>query len=420
MRLASLLLTLVVSSAAQERLRIEDAERIAIENHPRIAAAAAEAAASRASADQVRARQKPQLDVGVTASLAERGTRLGMGGLTAGDLFSRFGTGFSVSQLILDFGRNSLAFASALETARSRESSAQATRAEIRLQARIAFYRALQAQASRSIADELRKSRDVILRQTRTFAENELRSIVDVGFAEVRLSEAELLIIRTENERQAALIELATVMGLDRPGNWTLEEPVDSGLNVDVSQAIQQVITKRPDLAALRHQLEAARKQLESDRRLNFPTVAGTGVAGYIPFGDQRLRSRYAGAAVNITLPVFNGNAFSARRLESEARVNVVEKSYQDLLNRVQAAVRLSYLNLNTAQANMQVTRKLQEQAERTLRLTEARYTAGLGTIVEFNQAQTDAIAAQIGYVTSRYETGIRRARLDFEIGNLL
>jgi outer membrane protein len=259
----------------------------------------------------------------------------------------------------------------------------------------------------------------VILKQVTTFAENELRSIVDVGFAEVRLSEAELLIIRTENEFRAALLNLASVMGMDSPGNWVLVEPDAPQAAIDENAAIQQVVSKRPDLAALRHQLEAARKQLESDRRLNFPTIAGTGFGGYIPAGDPRLRSRYGGAAVNVVLPVWNGNAFSAKREESEARAIAVEKQYRDLVVRVQASVRLSYLNLSTAEANMAQTRKLQEQAERTLRLAEARYSAGLGTIVEFNQAQSDAVAAQLAYATARYEAGLRRARLEFEIGNL-
>jgi outer membrane protein len=188
---------------------------------------------------------------------------------------------------------------------------------------------------------------------------------------------------------------------------------------IEVDQAIQQVVNKRQDLAAIRHLLEAARKQVERDRRLSFPTVAGTGVGGYIPAGDPRIRPRYAAAMVNIVLPVWNGNAFSARRLESEARALAVEKQYRDLLVRIQAGVRLSYLNLDTARANILQTRKLQEQAERTLRLTEARYSAGLGTIVEFNQAQTDAVSAQLAYATARFEAGMRRARLEFEIGNL-
>jgi outer membrane protein len=307
-----------------------------------------------------------------------------------------------------------------MEVTRSREATAQATTAEVRLQVRMTFYRALQAQTSRAIADEVRKTRDVTLRQVRTFAENELRSIVDVSFAEIRLSEADLLIIRAENEHRAALIELASTMGLDGPKDWVLEEPSEPQEALDVNQAIEQVINKRPELAAIRHQLEAARKQLESDRRLNYPTVAGTGVGGYIPAGDPRLRTRYAGAAINITLPVLNGHAFSARRQESEARIAAIEKQYRDLIVRVRAGVQLSYLNLATAQASILTTRRLQEHAERTLRLTEARYSAGLGTIVELNQAQTDAVAAQLGHVTARYEAGIRRARLDFEIGNLL
>jgi outer membrane protein len=328
--------------------------------------------------------------------------------------------GFSLSQLITDFRRTALSVASAGETARGREATAQATTAEIRLQVRVAYYRALQAEAAMAVAEQVQKSRQLLLRQVKAFADSELRSIVDVGFAEVRLSEAELLIIRTDNERHAALIELASAMGLDAPSDWTLEEPAVPAAKLSVDEAIEHAIRQRPDLAALRHHLEAARKQLESDRRLNLPSVGAVGIAGYIPAGDPRLRPRYAGAAVNITVPVLNGNLFAARRQESEARAIAVEKQQRDLLVRLRAAVRLSYLNFATAQSNMETARKLQDQAQRTLRLSEARYSAGLGTIVEYNQAQVDVVSAQLAYAAARYEAGMRMARLEFEIGNLI
>ena len=420
MRFALLLITFSLSARAQEHLRLEDAEALAVQNHPRIAVAAAEAAAARATAAQIRAPMSPQLEGGVTASVAEHGTRLGIGGVNAPDLFSRVGMGFSLSQLITDFRRTALSVASAEETARGRSASAQATTAEVRLQVRVAYYRALEAEAAMAVADQVQKSRQLLLRQVKAFADSELRSTVDVGFAEVRLSEAELLTIRADNERRAAMIELASAMGLDAPSNWTLEEPTAPPAVLSVDEAIEHAIRQRPDLAALRHHLEAARKQLESDRRLNLPTIGAVGIGGYIPAGDPRLRPRYAGAAVNVTIPVLNGNLFAARRQESEARAIAAEKQQRDLLVRLRAGVRLSYLNYATAQSTVETARRLQNQAQRTFRLSEARYSAGLGTIVEFNQAQVDVVSAQLAYAAARYEAGMRMARLEFEIGNLI
>jgi outer membrane protein len=172
-------------------------------------------------------------------------------------------------------------------------------------------------------------------------------------------------------------------------------------------------------LSVLHHQLAAARNQAESDSRLRRPTVNAIGLGGFLPAGDPRLRSRYGGVALTMTVPIFNGHILEARKQESLARALVVEKQRQDFLLQLGASVRLALLHVETARKNIDVSRRLQEHAERTLRLSETRYTAGLGTILEFNQAQVDAATAKLAYASARYAAGMRLARLDFEVGNL-
>ena len=402
-----------------EPLTIDEAEQLAVRNHPRIAAARAEGDIAQAASDQVRARQKFQLNGGVTGSVAEHGTRQGIGGVNAPDLFTRLGTGISISQLITDFGRTSLAVESAQETVAARRQSIAVSEAEVRLQARVAFFRALQAQAANAAAEQVLKSRNVLLRQVKTLAGSELRSTLDVGFAEVRLSEAELLGLRTENERLAAVISLAQVMGLDGPRDWNLQEPVVPEPELSVDEALAAAVKNRPDLLALQHEIAAARKQAESDRKLNMPTVEAVGLGGFIPAGDPRIRSRYAGIALNLNVPILNGSAFSARHRESAARLALTETRYRELILQLGASVRTQYLALATAKRNIELSQRFQEQAARTLRLSEARYTAGLGTIVEYTQAQVDLASAQIAFAVARYEAGVQLARLDFAVGNL-
>lgn len=418
-----LLLTAVLGTAltafSAETLNLEQAEAMAIQNHPRIASAKAEADVADAAADIVGARQKLQLSGGLTGSVADHGSRQGIGGVNAPDLFTRLGVGVTLSQLVTDFGRSSLATESARENAEGSKASAVNTESEIRLQVRVAYFRALQAQSAHAIAAEVRKSREVLLRQVRTLAENELRSTLDVGFAEVRLSESDLLLVRTENDRASAFIALARTLGLNGPRDWTLDEPALANPIQTVDEAIPAAIQKRPDIVALQHRIQSARKQLQSDNRLHLPTIEAVGLGGFIPAGDPRIQPRYGGLAINLNLPILNGSAFSAQQRQSAARLRVLENQYKDLVLQVDASVRTLYLAWETARKSIEASRRLQEQAERTLRLSEARYTAGLGTIVEFTQAQVDAASAQIGYAVARYEAGLQLSRLEFEQGNL-
>ena len=65
----------------------------------------------------------------------------------------------------------------------------------------------------------------------------------------------------------------------------------------------------------------------------------------------------------------------------------------------------------------MSLTAELLTQSEKSLRLAQARYDLGLGTIVELTQAQLNVTRAQIAQAGARYEYQSRRAALDYELG---
>jgi len=62
---------------------------------------------------------------------------------------------------------------------------------------------------------------------------------------------------------------------------------------------------------------------------------------------------------------------------------------------------------------------QLVEQSRRAVHLAQARYDAGLGSIVELNQAQTSQISAEINAAGAKYEYFSRRTELDFTTGVL-
>ena len=58
-------------------------------------------------------------------------------------------------------------------------------------------------------------------------------------------------------------------------------------------------------------------------------------------------------------------------------------------------------------------------QSEKSLRLAQARYDLGLGTIVELTQAQLNVTRAQIAQVSAKFDYQGQRALLAFQIGDL-
>src|SRR5207245_8903844 len=109
-RLGLLLLGLVSSGIATraqnvQSLTLEEAERIALQNHPQIQAAAQLATAAAAQVKEVQAAYFPLANGSLTGAKAETNSRIAAGFLNSPSVFDKYANGVSVGHLLTDFGR---------------------------------------------------------------------------------------------------------------------------------------------------------------------------------------------------------------------------------------------------------------------------------------------------------------------------
>jgi outer membrane protein len=236
----------------------------------------------------------------------------------------------------------------------------------------------------------------------------------------VAVSEAELALVRAENDVQASRARFTAALGMAQTERFELaDEPLPPALEPNPEPVVAQAVQKRPDLAALRLSRDAARRFAQAEKDLSRPTVSLIGVAGGLPAADPRLRSTYSAAGVNVSVPIFNGNLYAARRSEAELRAAAVDRDVEDLTVQVSQQVRVAWLEASTAFRRLDVTARLVGQAEQSLRLAQTRYDNGLGSIVELNQAQLSQVSAEIAAAGAKYEYLSRRAVLAFVTGDL-
>jgi outer membrane protein len=142
------------------------------------------------------------------------------------------------------------------------------------------------------------------------------------------------------------------------------------------------------------------------------------GAAGDIPRHDATIhQDQYGAAGVNISIPIFNGKLYSARHGEAELRAQAAEKDVEALKVRIARDLRVAWFETNNAFRRLDVTGRLVEQANQALRLAQARYDNGLGSIVELNEAQLSQTSAEISAARAKYEYLSRRAFLDYTSG---
>ncbi len=342
------------------------------------------------------------------------------GALQTSSLYTRLASGVAVSQLVTDFGRTSSLSKSADLRREAQASNSQAVRELVLLQVEQAYFQALGGTAALRAAQAAVNSRDVTLRQIRALADSAMRSTLDVSFAEVALSQAQLDLYQAENMGAEAQANLSAALGLDQAAAFTLaDEAAPAALEPSPDARIQEALQKRPEITALSLTRDAAHRYAEAEGKLRLPTVSVVGAAGAVPAGDPRLHDTYSAAGVNINIPVLNGGLFSARRAEAEQRAAAADSDVRDLSIQIAREVRIAWLEANTAARRVDVTSRLVIQANEALRLAQTRYDAGLGSIVELSQAQLNQTSAEIQNATARYDYLSRRAALDYSTGNL-
>ncbi len=424
MRIQPTLVFLAVMGASsgwsQERLTLEEAERIAISQHPRLKSAASETAAARSQVQQAKGLLQPFVSASVTSSVADHNSVIGAGGVNAPGLFSRFAAGIAVNQTIYDFGRTSKLAESAATRVGAHGAREDQARSELRWEVRQAFLRVLALQKSLNVARAAVESRTLARKQIQALVDNSLRSTLDLQFAEVALGDAEVAAARLEGELSAAEAILTTTMGLPAPKTYALEEvATDYQLPAEVEGLVREALASRPDAVSQRRLLAAAQQFADSERRLSYPNLSATGVLGMIPAGDPRLRPRYGALGVNLNIPIFNGRTLDARRQEAVSRAAGAAQEVRLLELRVAREVRTAYAEAANAKRQIGLSEKQEAQARRLYSMTRLRYQNGLGTIVELNQAEFAQLSAELAATAARYSYLAACATLDLAVGKL-
>lgn len=406
-----------------QMLTLAQAVAMALQNHPKVIAAQNEQAAAGQRVTETRAALYPTLNGEITGAQGNYPGRLGAGSLSASRLFNREGEGLVVNQLITDFGRTGNLVANSRLQLQAAQQSATATNYDVTLGVNRAYFEVLQAQALVRVAQETVTTRQTLADQVTALGRAQLKSQVDVSFAEVNLSEAQLTLIRARDNLQQAFVDLGRSLGLDSaPVQYQLAEQVSPGAPPpSVEDLVAQAVMNRPELSDLRFMYQAAQKFQAAERDLKRPNVTLVAVGGALPYLNEVPAPPvgYEGVAVNVEVPIFNGHLFTAREEAARDQALAANQRLRDMQQQIGHDVRGAWLTANTSYQRIPVTVAMVNQAQLAQDLAQGRYDLGLASIVELTQAQLNLTQAQIENVTAQYDYESAYAALQYTIGAL-
>lgn len=405
-----------------QKLTLQEARAIVLEKNPRITVAELAALVARQNVREARSAHLPNIwaSLGAVGTAKDRTRIVSLAGLPTSSVFNRLSASIFVNQLVTDFGRTGNLVDSAQLGAKAQEFSAQATRAQLLLQLDAAYFNTLQARALLRVAQENASVRQSLRDQIAALATNQLKSTLDASFAEIGHQEAQLALVTAENDLHSAFATLTALLGSQESQSYELaEEQTPAAPEKDATRYIATALEGRPDLLQLRSERDSAMKMARAEKALLYPSLGIQGTAGVIPVHDEGVNDEYAAAGIILNIPLFSGNANSARQQAALLRAQSSQAALVELENNTVREVRLAWLAAGNTHARLAMTDKLVEQARQSWKLADAAYRAGSSSIVELGQAQLNLTSAESAQASSRYDYLLQLSVLAFQTGQL-
>jgi outer membrane protein TolC len=245
--------------------------------------------------------------------------------------------------------------------------------------------------------------------------------------AEVELANARPRLIRARNGYRIAKNTLLHQLGYRIPTNVWENIPLELSdrlepepFETDLPSALVQAVAKRPEIGALQKAERLRQEDIEAVKAGYKPSVqlfAGYGSRSS-QFSDDLSRDVsgwHAGAQVNWDIFdgwLTKGKVQQARAVRERARTEV-----EDTTRQIEFEVRSAHSTFVEAREVLESQRKVQEQAEESLRLANSRAEAGSGTQLDVLNAQTALTEARTTQIQALRDYLVARARLMRAIG---
>jgi outer membrane protein len=402
-------------------LSLEEAKAEALRNHPMYAAAQLRTLLAKESLKETQAAYFPTANGYVDAvGTGNENTRILAGDINNPSIYDRVADGIAVSQMITDFGRTRNRSNGAKSQVRAAAEGAESSREQILINVEANYLAALQAQAVLDVAKQTVDSRRLLVEQVTTLAKNQLKSDLDVSFAEVSMEQAELLLQKAQGDTDSAMASLGAALGKKDVGDFILADDNQPVVPPPpLADLVDLALKQRPDLLNLQYQRDAAESTAAAEKDANYPTLAAVGVLGNAFTEDSHLPDKYAAAGVQLSVPIFEGGADIARQHEAEIRARLASEELREAQDNVVLNVRLALVAAQTAYQRLTTTRQLLRHSTQAFKLAQARYKAGSSSIVELSDAQLNQTSAAIAFANAEYDTRLQAAVLNYQTGSL-
>lgn len=309
--------------------------------------------------------------------------------------------------------------------------SARSARIDLVAEVKKSFYNILLAEQSLAVLRESERTVKQTVDETELKYRNGLASEYDLLTAQVQLSNLKPTILQTENSIQVA--ELMLKMYLSLPEEIDIEVTGElDGMRDAVfagADALTVDLSENSSLRQLDLQQEQLRRQLKVANASRLPTLAAFGQASYTgndmaPFlsvtpdnGARYFWTHPISVGVQLSVPIFSGLTKMNQSRSIKNQIAQLDLQREYARKQVDVQARSAVNTLLTAREQMFSQETTVRQAEKAYSISQTRYNAGAGTMLELNTAQLTLTQARLNYSQAIYDYLSAKADYDRIIG---
>jgi outer membrane protein len=410
-------------------LSLVNALNLALQQNPSILEARNDLEASQGIVIQTRAVAMPQLTAGGDYKDTDPSAIENIPVPGFSEPHQNWNADVQIVQSIYEGGKMVAAFRAAGATKRQAVAQFQTVVADALLDTRVAYYDVLLAvqQVTVHEASVNLLQKELADQQSRYKAGTVPK--FNVLQADVALANERPNLIQARNDYRIAKNNLSNLLGYNLPRDiWEdiplhLTDTLDARpFDVNLPDAIQQAMSQRTELAALRETEELDSLNIVNAKSGYKPTLQL--FAGYTWFNaqftppvtlDHDINGWNAGAQMQ--WDIFDGMLTRGKVIQANALYEKSQTTLADQSREIELEVRTDYSDFIDAKEILDSQQQVQAEAEEALREARARSEAGTGTQLDVLNAETALTQARTTQVQALHDYDVARARLQRAMG---
>jgi len=286
------------------------------------------------------------------------------------------------------------------------------------------YYGVLRAEKLYELAQESLDMAQSHLKQVNAMYSAGTATKADVLRVEVQVANTELSLTKAANSLALAKDAFNNVLGSD------IESPVDLSdkeIATEIVQAkpyaecVSIVFDTKPEWKIFQLNKKISDKAVNLQYANYFPTISLVGKAGnskvtYPEYpGNTDVNSWTVSANGSWTL--FDGLATASKIKEAQATLKAVEANEESTRNEIILEVKDACLNLGSAIDVIKSAKKAVESAEENYKISQEKYSSGIGSNLEMIDAQTAFTEAKTNLYQAQFDYQIDKAKVNKVLG---